>query len=206
MTVSDHDQLAEIGHLYASIVSRLAACAHPMIPRMLDDQPIDPGALVELSPLPKPVLSCLPALAESVSPETAPVLQSILRVADQLRWNQTYAADDVSAHFLENYAWGVVGSPEGPVRMNAMQMVLLFLGPQIEYPSHRHGPEEGYYVVAGSGQIKIEDGEWQALMPGSVIHNPPWQLHGIRTGDEPILMVSLFRAKTVPKSVFAATE
>lgn len=207
MIDTSSDALAGIGGLYREILSLLENCGHPAVCRMLDGQPVCPGQVVPLQPLSRPVLSCLSTVATKTSAQTVTAMQAILGVAEYLRWNQTYSDSDVPAHFLRNYAWGVVGSPEGPVRMEAMQMVLLFLGPNIEYPSHRHGPEEAYYVIAGNGMISLEGGEWEPLQPGSVIHNPPWQLHAIRTTDDPIIMVSLFQATTVSKSVFAsATE
>ena len=195
--------LTDIGTLYVEILSLLKDCGHPAVLNMLDELPTVPGQMTHLQAASMPVLSCLPAVSRNVSPQTRPAMQALHRVADHLRWNQTYTDNDVSADFLQNYAWGVVASPEGPVKIDAPQIALLVLGPHMVYPPHRHGPEEAYYVIGGGGEITIEDGNWEPLHPQSVVYNPPWQIHGIRTADDPIIMISLFQATMVPKSTFS---
>ncbi len=78
----------------------------------------------------------------------------------------------------------------------------LFLGPDVEYPFHKHSVEEIYLVISGAASWKLGDEDWTELEPGAVVHNPPWRPHGMRTDrDQPLLLAYLWRAGAVEKSV-----
>jgi len=53
-----------------------------------------------------------------------------------------------------------------------------------QQPSHKHEPEQCYYVIKGKGLIKIEDEE-KIVGPGDAIYIPSNKEHGIKNiGNE----------------------
>lgn len=57
---------------------------------------------------------------------------------------------------------------------------------------HHHEPEETYYVVSGTGYMKIDDYEGQ-LVPGTAVFIPPNSKHTVRcTGNEPLVFIFTF--------------
>jgi len=60
------------------------------------------------------------------------------------------------------------------------------LAPGVEYPDHRHPPEEGYLVMSG-GDWRQDHGEWVRRDPGDTVHNVPDIWHAMRAGEAPLL-------------------
>jgi hypothetical protein len=58
--------------------------------------------------------------------------------------------------------------------------------PNVRYPDHHHPPEEAY-VLLSAGEFKQRDGQWFNPGIGGGIHNPPDQLHAIRSGSVPFI-------------------
>lgn len=57
---------------------------------------------------------------------------------------------------------------------------------------HHHEPEETYYVISGTGYMKIDDCEGQ-LVPGTTVFIPPNSKHTVRcTGTEPLVFIFTF--------------
>ena len=129
--------------------------------------------------------------------ERAPVLPDLAR---HLHWQQTYSAEDMGPAFLERYGWTMVVGPDGPCVSDRNLAGFLVLGPAVEYPVHQHAAEEAYVVVSGTALWKIGKADWTPLSPGSVVHNPPWQEHGMRTEAWPLVLAFLWRAGAVEKS------
>ena len=66
------------------------------------------------------------------------------------------------------------------------------LAPGEHFLSHRHEPEETYYVVSGRGEVDI-DGQAVPIGPGCAIHIPSNATHALRcTGAKPLFLVFSF--------------
>lgn len=157
------------------------------------------------SPCDLPVTVWLPEVAAHAPSATVGIVRSLAEVGSELRWQQTYSKHDLGHHFLDRYAWVMLLGPDAPVTSNSLLVGFLLLGPDIEYPVHKHSAEEIYVVVSGTASWKIGDEDWQLKIPGSIIHNPPWQLHGMRTDQgEPLLLAFMWNSGTLEKSQLAA--
>lgn len=154
-----------------------------------------------------PVTDWLAEVAENAPEATAEFIRRLVGISDRFRWRQTYSKEDVSQVFLERYGWTLFISSDAPIKSDHLLAGVLLLGPDVEYPVHAHSAEEFYVVLSGTASWKIGDAEWQAKPPGSVIHNPPWQPHGVRTDQgQPLLVGVLWDEQTPVKSQFSGSQ
>jgi len=176
----------------------------PACARITDAWPSEPYTITPNLPSALPVLADLPVALAGVPAAFGDLAPALQATADRLTWRQTYTADDMDEAFLDAYGWTIVAGPGGGVDSDDLIAAFLLLGPGIEYPTHRHSPEEIYRVVSGRASWKVGDAGWKPLGPGAVVHNPPWQPHGMRTDlGEPLLAACLWRTGSLEKSRFA---
>lgn len=147
-----------------------------------------------LAARPLPVLRWCAGLAAGAAANTRELTSALARNADSLSWGQTYRAEDISAAFLERYGWCELLGSRGHFVCAELALGLLLLGPETDYPLHRHEAEEVYIALSGTAfWRKGAEGRERALAPGSVIHHPSWTPHAMRTATEPLLALYLWR-------------
>lgn len=174
---------------------------HPALARFMEIWPKDPAPRVRQPARDLPVTAFLPEAIRNAPAETARILRDLAEEAAQLGWNQTYQPEDLGEFFLSRYGWTTMFGAGGYVESDVLLSGFLLLGPDLEYPVHRHSPEEVYIVLSGEASWKIGEADWQVKPAGTLIHNPPWQLHGMRTDrGQPLVLAYLFNAGEVEKS------
>ena len=90
--------------------------------------------------------------------------------------------------FHDNHANAEIVSPAGLERRDDVRIGVSLVAPDIDYPRHRHPPEE-LYVVLSPGEWMKSDGPMQAKQSGDIVHNPPGVWHAMRSGDVPLLAI-----------------
>ncbi len=136
---------------------------------------------------------------------TKGLVNALAAVSDALHWQQTYSKDDMGQRFLDRYGWFMLVGPNAPVMSGALLSGVLLLGPDVEYPVHKHAAEEIYVTLSGNASWKIGEADWHLKAAGSIIHNPPWQAHAMRTDQgEPLLVAFLWDAGRLEKSKLAS--
>lgn len=155
---------------------------------------------IELPPTDMPVLRFMKELERNTSPSTDRITKLIVKYNGLLHWRQTYTkSDKVEPEFLERYGFAAIISPSGPFVSNTIRAGFLMLGPQAFYPEHAHLAEEIYVVLSGTGAWTQGD-EGEALRaPGSIFLHPSNVWHSLRTFDEPVLALYLWRGARDPK-------
>lgn len=192
-----------LGTLADAMRDLFVAADHTFARECLADWPTD--ARCDASPEHRslPVLSFLDEALDTAPPTHASVIECLREVASGVTWNQTYTKDDLGQAFLDRYGWSMVTSPDGPVVVPGVLSGFMILGPGIEYPRHNHSAEEGYLILSGEASWSIGDADWHPLPAGTFVHNPPWQVHGIRTDrGAPLIVMFLWRSGAVEKSSF----
>lgn len=145
-----------------------------------------------LQPRVLPVLKYCPALEGFAAPETRALSALLSQEARELTWGQTYAAEDISAAFLERYGWCELLGQRGHFASGELALGVLLLGPETAYPLHSHAAEEIYIVLSGEAAWRKGAAGEKPLPPGSVVHHPPWTPHAMRTEDAPLLALYLW--------------
>lgn len=180
---------------------------HAVIDRMIRDWPTGGSVSDHAGPNDVlPVVDYLPQTIDNTATQTAILARMLCGCRNELTWQQTYTAEDLGQTFLDRYGWTMLVGPGATLESTNLLSGFLLLGPGVEYPVHTHSAEEIYLVVSGTASWTIGGSDWQVINPGSIIHNPPWQPHGIRTAaEQPLLLAYLWSASGVEKSTFQTT-
>lgn len=129
----------------------------------------------ELKPSLIPVLDSLHSLAPS------PLLAALRVAGALLPWVPSHRVDD------GGQSTGLVLLDEC-FDFGELSVGLSVVGPNSAYPEHRHPPVEVYLVLGGTAQWRFGGSEdYVPVAPGHTLSNNSNDLHGIRTGDEPVV-------------------
>lgn len=121
------------------------------------------------------------------------VVAEVQRLAPALSWRQTYGAGDFGAAFLRGYGWSEFIGLRGPVPSTRIACGVLLLAPGVSYPSHAHAAEEVYLPISGMAEWQKGAGEYALVSVGQAIHHPSWTPHAMRTADQPLAALYLWR-------------
>lgn len=128
----------------------------------------------------KPVLSHLTrALDNGLKERHAPFIRSLMAVTDKLVWE--YGYEKVPRGLKDKYAYAELAGPHGPVVTEEIILGLVLFAPKCTYPAHAHaGITESYICLSGA----VSENDQGVYAPGSLIFNPPQQLHRITVADQ----------------------
>ena len=117
------------------------------------------------------------------------ITQSIAELRTDMRWSQNakYTRENCGQSLLDGYAYSPLTGPDGPIHAAAPRGGFYLMGPNVLYPDHNHGPREVYFIFSGGVQWRLDQGEWFDVAPGTMIYHKPWQMHGMRSSDRPVL-------------------
>jgi dimethylpropiothetin dethiomethylase len=115
----------------------------------------------------------------------APFIRTLGSVIDSLVWE--YGYEKVPRGLEKKYAYAELVGPTGPVITDDIILGLVLFAPKCTYPAHAHdGITESYICLSGS----VSENDQGVYAPGSLIFNPPEQLHRITVADnEPALLL-----------------
>ncbi|HMK87027.1 MAG TPA: dimethylsulfonioproprionate lyase family protein [Steroidobacteraceae bacterium] len=157
----------------------------------LDAPPVRRAAL--------PVLHYLPLIVANATSHDSefaatPFVRALCEAAPSLEWRQTYTLAEMGAAFLQNYGWSELLGPTGGKTSAQISCGVVVLGPHTLYPLHRHEAEEIYIPLSGTAQWQQGDALWRIRLPGTLIHHRSEEPHAMRTGNEPLLAMYLWRS------------
>lgn len=124
------------------------------------------------------------ALTSASGTGTTALARSMATIRSQLTWR--YGYDRVPRGLKLKYGYAEVMGPNGPVVSNDLILGFVLFAPKTTYPAHSHkGITESYYCLSGH----TSENDVGVSAPGSLIFNPPGQMHRITTADrEPCLL------------------
>jgi len=150
--------------------------------------------LTELEPSLLPVVNSIKFLGD-VSENTSELVTAVKDTARTQAWRQPYSEQVIGSAFTEGSAWFPIADANGPVVYREGLVEIMLLNSGINYPKHSHSPEELYIVLAGKVWWEADGAEespaWKKA--GQVIHHMPHQAHAITAGDEPVLILNIWR-------------
>lgn len=108
----------------------------------------------------------------------APMIRTIETVRDTLSWQ--YGYEKVPPALQRKYAYAELAGPSGVVVTEEVILGLVLFAPTCTYPAHSHdGISESYICVSGA----VSENDQGVYAPGSLIYNPPGQMHRITVAD-----------------------
>ncbi|MGB8623113.1 MAG: dimethylsulfonioproprionate lyase family protein [Paracoccaceae bacterium] len=133
----------------------------------------------------KPVTAHLRrALDEGRQERHAALIRAIDAVKPQLSWQ--YGYEKVPRGLDRKFAYAEFTGPSGPVLTDEVILGVVLFAPGCTYPAHAHdGITESYVCLSGA----VSENNQGVYSPGSLIFNPPGQMHRITVSDlEPSLL------------------
>ncbi|NTJ67058.1 transcriptional regulator [Agrobacterium rhizogenes] len=140
-----------------------------------------------------PVVAYLRERDQAADGAEGALLDRLSRSTDLLHWAQTYSITDFGEDFLQRYGWVELFGTRGHFASEEMAGGFLLLGPGVHYPDHHHVAEE-IYIPLTDGSLWSKDA--QPFLPrwsGEIIHHPSNIRHAMRTEDEPLVALYLWR-------------
>ncbi len=146
-----------------------------------------------LTPNGLPCLAHLDRVSRIAGAVSRPYVRFLDDRCHDFRWGQTYTSADLGQKFVDNYGWLEVFGTRGHFEHRKMAGGFLLLGPGIDYPDHHHVAEEIYIPLTGGTQWRMGEGPFRMRDAGEIIHHASNVSHAMRTGDEPMLALYLWR-------------
>jgi mannose-6-phosphate isomerase-like protein (cupin superfamily) len=146
-----------------------------------------------LQPNPLACLDHLDRAAELAPPQARRLAGLLAEHRQTFHWGQTYTTADFGRRFIDNYGWLELFGTRGHFASDAIAGGFLILGPDILYPDHHHVAEEIYIPLIGGAEWRMADQPFRLREAGEVIHHTSGVNHAIRTGNEPLLALYLWR-------------
>lgn len=180
------DELLGRFHAYLACVDN--ALVREAVARIGWDMPARP---LEAHPL--ACLRHLDRAAELAPPNAKPLVRWLAGQSGNLHWGQTYSESDFGSAFVDNYGWLEVFGTRGHFANDEAAAGLLILGPDIVYPDHHHFAEEIYIPLTGGTEWRMGEGGFRKREAGEIVHHASNVNHAMRTGQEPLLALYIWR-------------
>jgi quercetin dioxygenase-like cupin family protein len=103
-------------------------------------------------------------------------------------WHRRLQSDQEPGGFHDSHANAIIVGKGGLEERGDALIGLSLVAPEMQYPRHRHPPEE-IYLVLSPGQWMQNDTPMAARQSGDLVHNPPNTWHAMRAMEEPLLAV-----------------
>ncbi len=118
-------------------------------------------------------------------------IRSIEAISHTLSWQ--YGYEKVPRGLERKFAYAEMAGPNGPVITDEIILGLVLFAPGCTYPAHAHdGIYESYVCLSGA----VSENDQGVYAPGSLIFNPPQQLHRITVADQnPALLFYAWQGK-----------
>ncbi len=155
---------------------------------------VDVLSVNELEPSSLPVVKAISSLGP-VAEETVELVEAIKSIYQSQAWRQPYTEKEIGTSFINGSAWFPIADIDGPVIYEQGLIEIMLLDSNICYPKHSHSPEELYIVLAGQVWWEADGAsdspKWKKA--GETMHHLPNQVHSITAGEDPVLILNLWR-------------
>jgi quercetin dioxygenase-like cupin family protein len=128
------------------------------------------------------------AAARAAGGDVASLADAFATIEPSLTWRRRPGAEDAAPDFRDGHANAVIVGPGGLEPRDDAMVGVSLMAPAVQYPDHRHPPEE-VYVVLSPGEWRQRNGPWHEPGPGGFVHNPPGIVHAMRSGKAPLLAI-----------------
>ena len=142
-----------------------------------------------IEPQQLPILNLLPEAIQTASsgpPYVKELVLSLMPILPQLRWYKRLGS--YPANFLQGHANAFIIGQEGLEKRGDVTVGITLVAPNIQYPDHRHPPQE-IYIVLSDGGWRQGNGNWSSPGLGGLVYNPGNITHSMRASSNPLLAV-----------------
>ena len=154
---------------------------------------------IDVAPHHLPAADRLPDMLDLTVPATHDLVAKFEAGRASRKWEQSYKKTDgvVGDDMLSDYGFAEVVGKWGPFVSDRARSGIGVWGSNIEYPPHRHKPEEIYVVVAGSAEFLLGEPDAPSYLErsaGQSVYVPSLTRHGFRTNSQPLVVFYIWQA------------
>ena len=113
---------------------------------------------------------------------------ALIKIEPKLKWYRRPEAKNFSESFFDGHANAVIVGDGGFEVRHDVRIGMSLVAPNIDYPRHRHPPEE-LYIVLAPGSWMQNDKNMTLKTPGDLIHNSPNCWHAMQSIQTPLLAI-----------------
>jgi len=113
---------------------------------------------------------------------------ALIKIEPKLKWYRRPEAKNFSESFFNGHANAVIVGDGGLEVRNDVRVGVSLVAPSIDYPRHRHPPEE-LYIVLAPGKWMQNDNKLTLKTPGDLIHNSANCWHAMQSIQTPLLAI-----------------
>jgi quercetin dioxygenase-like cupin family protein len=136
-----------------------------------------------------PVCIHLPTALARARRQPGPVsdlAEAFAAIEPQLNWTIRAGAEAQGEQFLNGHGNATITGLDGLEIRPDVRIGVSLMAPNLQYPDHRHPPEEIYVVLSG-GQWRQASNPWHEPGIGGLVYNPPNIVHAMRSTEPPLL-------------------
>jgi len=126
--------------------------------------------------------------ARSGPPPIADLANAFGTLFPELVWAQRQGAERVGEPFLGGHANTLIAGKGGIEERDDVIVGASLVAPGINYPEHKHAPEE-MYIALSEGDWYNEEAQWYTPGVGGIVYHRPWLRHAMRSTGLPLLAV-----------------
>lgn len=123
---------------------------------------------------------------ERGSAEIVAAAAALAELAPLLAWGRRAGSESEPVSFHNGHSNAIVIGPKGLEERTDCWLGITLMAPEVNYPVHRHPPEELYVVLSDGDWFQEGDG-WFTPGIGGTVYNPGGSVHSMRSGPEPLL-------------------
>jgi mannose-6-phosphate isomerase-like protein (cupin superfamily) len=147
-----------------------------------------------------PLCDLLPDCIEKASAQTLPMVKAIIEAVSAIEWQVSYTLEDgFDVHYLANYGWFNLVSPEGPFVSNDFRISFGYWGEGLHYKEHWHEPEEIYVPLSGQALFHSKGVPSRICGPGDTVYNKSNQPHSIDMKPDALLAMAVWRGANLTR-------
>ncbi|MCK0151580.1 dimethylsulfoniopropionate lyase [Marivita sp. S6314] len=147
-----------------------------------------------------PVCTHLAPLAEPQrfdDPSLRQVMTDFMALEPRLEWRRRVGSrTGASDSFEDGHANVLLVGPGGLEDRTDVWLGASLLAPHVQYPDHRHTPEETYLVMSKGG-FRQGHNAWVDVEAGDTFYNVYNIIHSMRSCDEPLFAFWALREKPI---------
>lgn len=147
-----------------------------------------------VTPRPRPPLALLNAETGLHSAHHAALRDAFVTCGAHAHWRDTYAGTGIGRDFRDRFGCYCLIGHQGPFMSARMWAWMVYLPAGLWYPWHQHPGEEMYHVIAGRAEFLRRDAAPVTLGEGQSHAHAANEPHAMRTRQDPVMALVLWRS------------
>ena len=114
-------------------------------------------------------------------------VRHLAQIANHLEWVDAAYFRTPPAGFRGSYCFTRIAGPDSLIEAEDFRFGVYLQDAHTIYPSHKHAAEELYFPLSGTALWQKDDGPFDEVASGTLIHHLTYQPHATTTFEAPML-------------------